>query len=248
VETSGVEAGGWVWLTLYWRAETPPAEPPQYVLELFGRERQLIAKVQSYHGGGRFPANLWPADQIVADRVGVRLNEDAVAPVQALITVRLVEGETAVEVGAVKVVPGRWPAPAGAPLAELEGIELTEAMPLATEVQAGASLTVTVQWRVLAAPGRDLTTFIHLGDPTQAPLAQGDSPPLDGEYPTGLWAADEVINDAYFLLLPPELPAGRYPLHLGMYDSASGGRVPLLLDGQRQPNDAYPVGWINVTP
>jgi 4-amino-4-deoxy-L-arabinose transferase-like glycosyltransferase len=246
VETTEVQPGGWVWLTLYWRTEAPPAEPPQYVLELFGRERTLIAKIQGYHGGGRYPATEWPAGQIVADRVGVRVDNEVIAPVQAIIAVRLVNGETSVDVGAVKVAPAEWPDPAGLALAELEGIQLTQVTPAATELTAGEGFTVTVQWHVLTPPGRDLTAFVHLGDPTQAPLAQGDSPPLDGEYPTYLWTAGEVINDAYYVLLPADLPPGRYPLQLGLYDPAGGGRVPLVVDGERQPHDAYPIGWITV--
>lgn len=96
-------------------------------------------------------------------------------------------------------------------------------------------------------PGRgDYTTFVHLGDPTQPPLATGDAPPLQGHYPTRYWAAGEVIEDSYEIVLPADLAPGRYPVWLGLYNES--GRLPLTVDGQRQGNDAYLVGWLVVGP
>jgi hypothetical protein len=114
-------------------------------------------------------------------------------------------------------------------------------------VQPGEVLPLQLRWEVDEAPSRDLTTFVHLGDPSQKPLAQGDSPPLGGDYPTGLWSEGEVIDDEYSLAIPADLPAGRYPVHIGLYDPVSGARWPLTVDDERQPNDAYLVGWLKVT-
>jgi hypothetical protein len=77
-------------------------------------------------------------------------------------------------------------------------------------------------------------------------VAQGDSPPIGGHYPTQLWAAGEVINDSYQLTIPDDLPDGRYPLYLGFYDPESEERPPLTVEGVQQPNNAYFVGWIEV--
>jgi len=41
------------------------------------------------------------------------------------------------------------------------------------------------------------------------------------------------------LTLPADLPPGEYPVSVGLYDYAGGARLPLTVDGQRQPNDAY---------
>jgi hypothetical protein len=99
---------------------------------------------------------------------------------------------------------------------------------------------------VLSPPGQYLTTFIHLGQQTGPPVAQGDSPPLDGSYPTHLWAAGEVINDGYRLAVPDDLAVGRYPLYLGFYSPESGERPVLTVNGVPQPHNAYLAGWVEV--
>jgi hypothetical protein len=106
---------------------------------------------------------------------------------------------------------------------------------------------VEVMWVVAAAPSGTFTTFVHLGDPTQSPLATGDNQPRQGHYPTSVWAAGEVIQDGYTLMIPANTPAGHYPLWLGMYDAAANTRLPLTVNGQPQPNNAYALGTIEVT-
>ncbi len=252
LETTSAVPGDPVWMTLYWRADRVPSAPPEVVLELFGRElAQPIGKLQSYHGRGLYPANLWPTGLIVADRVGVQLVTDLDAPVLAQAFVQLVEsGEPSVApVGEVKVVPLFWPEPSGEVLAMVgEGVALTAVSLASHTVKAGDLVTVTTEWQVLIPPAGDFTTFIHLGEAGQPPLATGDSPPLNGRYPTRAWAAGEVIRDAYPLVVPEGLEEGHYPIWLGMYDPVSGVRLPLAVAGEGQPNQAYLVGWVTVIP
>jgi hypothetical protein len=46
--------------------------------------------------------------------------------------------------------------------------------------------------------------------------------------------------------LPDDLPAGRYPIYLGLYDPETGLRRPLYIGDQRQSNDALLVDWLVV--
>ncbi|MGH2536720.1 MAG: hypothetical protein ACRDHL_04940, partial [Candidatus Promineifilaceae bacterium] len=149
-------------------------------------------------------------------------------------------------IGWLKLAPRRWPALAAKPAAELDGVELVWARLEPAAAEAGDTVRVAVRWQARRPPGRDLTTFLHLGDPQREPLAQADGPPLDGDYPTGLWAAGEVIDDSYALVVPAGLAAGRYPVTLGLYEPTSGARVPLWVGGARQAHDAYLVGWLTV--
>jgi hypothetical protein len=114
------------------------------------------------------------------------------------------------------------------------------------ETKPGDTIALTTTWVATAAPSRDFTLFFHLGDPAAPPLAQGDSPPRGGGYPTRYWAAGEVIDDWYTLTLPLDLPDGRYSLLLGFYDPVSGERLPAWAAGERQPFDAYAIGYITV--
>jgi hypothetical protein len=110
----------------------------------------------------------------------------------------------------------------------------------------GDMVEVALRWQVSAAPGTDLHTFLHLGDPAQPPLAQHDGPPLGGNYPTRLWQAGEVIEDKVVLILPTSLLPGQYSLNVGLYAPDSGTRLAVLVDGEQQPDDVYPAGTITV--
>ena len=126
-----------------------------------------------------------------------------------------------------------------------EGLELAAAELAATTVSPGESVAVQLRWQVAVPPGpADLHLFVHLGDPAQAPLAQSDGPVMGGEYPPRLWAAGEVFADTATLTLPGDLPPGNYPVQLGLYDFATGARLPVTVDGQRSPTDTYPVGTL----
>mgnify|MGYP001470857134 CR=1 FL=1 len=240
------KAGDLAWFTLYWRATAPPPVPPEFVLDVLGREQAVISHVHSYHGRGLYPATLWPPNAIIADRVAAPLADTAVVPVLAPVWVQLA-GETArVQMVSLKVTPRRWPDAAPSPLLQVgEGVELT-AVTIDPQIAApGSTLTVTVQWRVTTPPGGAFTTLLHLGTGDQPPLATGDSPPLRGAYPTSAWAAGEVIDDQYTLTLPEGLGNGRYPLWLGMYD-ADLIRLPLFAAGERVANDVYRIGEVEI--
>ena len=250
VEAAEARPGEWVWVTLYWRAAPDGVTgAPLVHLELFGRGFERIGDVVAYHGRGGWPAALWPTGAIVADRlaVRVRLEDPAAAPVEARLGVKLSADADSRDVGVVKVVPTAWPA-RQEPLAALgEGIELAAAELAATTASPGESVAVRLRWQVATPPGpADLHLFVHLGDPTQTPLAQSDGPVMGGEYPPRLWAAGEVFADTATLTLPDDLPPGDYPVQIGLYDFATGARLPVTIGGQRSPSDTYSVGTLVV--
>jgi hypothetical protein len=250
VETAEVSPGEWAWVTLFWRVGPDGLPfPPLVHLELFGRGFARVGEVVAYHGRGGYPASLWPEGAIVADRIAVRARPDdpTAVPVAARLAVKLSEDADSVDVGVVKLVPTAWP-DRSAPLATLgDGIELAAAELGATTAAPGDSVPVRLRWQVASPPGAaDLHLFVHLGDPTQAPLAQSDGPVMGGEYPPHLWAAGEVFDDAATLTLPADLPPGDYPIQLGLYDFATGARLPVVVDDQRQPTDTLPLGTLSV--
>ena len=169
------------------------------------------------------------------------------APVEARLTVKTGEEGTGVEVGRLKVIPAGWPETT-APVAVLgDGIELAAAEVTPASAAPGESVEVRLRWQVAAPPGPALLhVFAHLGDPQLPPLAQFDGPLMDGEYPSRLWEAGEVMGETLVLTLPAELPPGEYPIHVGIYQYDTGNRLPVHIDGARQPADTYTVGRILV--
>jgi hypothetical protein len=95
------------------------------------------------------------------------------------------------------------------------------------------NLPVTLYWQALApTPGR-YKLFVHLVDPGNPAgiRAQADLYP---SLPTNTWMPGEYLRDDVTLELPPGLAPGRYDLHFGFYDEATGNRLPLF-DAAGQP-------------
>ncbi|MCK6626269.1 MAG: glycosyltransferase family 39 protein [Anaerolineae bacterium] len=83
-------------------------------------------------------------------------------------------------------------------------------------------VNLKLYWRADSPPSTDYTVFIHLLDSTGKLIAQFDQPPAAGAYPTHLWDPGEIIADEHHLT---DLPAGRYTLHIGLYNPATGERL-----------------------
>jgi hypothetical protein len=92
-------------------------------------------------------------------------------------------------------------------------------------------LRVTLYWQALAQIPTDYTVFTHLVDATGRLVAQHDSPPVNGAWPTRDWVEGETVIDTHTIVISPDTPAGDYTLLVGMYDSATQQRLPVT-DGQ----------------
>jgi len=93
-----------------------------------------------------------------------------------------------------------------------------------------SALTVTLFWQPLDKLPIDYTTFLHLRNSQGATVAQQDSQPLDGAYPTSRWQPGEQVIDPLTLPLPKNLPAGTYTLFTGMYRLDTLERLPVSND------------------
>lgn len=258
VETKTAVSQDLVTYTLYWQIDQPVTELPAFKFEILGRDLENpLGEIHTFHGRGQYPPTVWPTNQLIADRFAVRLDNVQDAPVLANGFARLVplddtaesDTQAGIGVGAVKVVPEQWPVDNGERLATLgELIELAEVVVSKTAVQPNDTVQINIRWRVIGTPATDYATLVHLAPPNEPPLAQGDAHPLNGTYPTRVWEAGEIINDQYQLTIPPDLAEGCYPLWLGMYTPDSFERLPLTIDGTRQPNDAYQAAELCVIP
>lgn len=120
----------------------------------------------------------------------------------------------------------------------LEGYMLTE------ETHPGDILLLTLIWESLQPVDHDYQVFVHLLDPQGERIAQRDGQPVQWTRPTSTWQQGEKIEDHYGLLLPPELPVGVYRVAVGLYDAASGQRLPISAG---LPTYAIELGPVQVT-
>ena len=142
--------------------------------------------------------------------------------------------------GQVRLVTYALAAPAAAPAVPsgarfgdhitLQGYSLSTAA-----LQPGDILQLTLFWQTDIALDARYTVFVHLyADPNQPPVAQVDGEPGGGLAPTNTWAARTVISDNHGVLIPADLPPGRYQVMIGLYELFTQVRQSITLDSTNQ--------------
>ncbi len=93
-------------------------------------------------------------------------------------------------------------------------------------VEPGATLTITLYWRVVQQPPQVWHSFLHLTNASGEKVAQAQDHRPGGDYlPSPLWRPGDVIMDSFQLPLPAEMSPGEYTLLAGFYDPATGQRI-----------------------
>ena len=96
----------------------------------------------------------------------------------------------------------------------------------------GGIVQLTLFWQTDAALEARYKVFVHIyADENAPPLAQQDGEPGGGLALTSGWTTGAVIADNHGVLLPGDLPAGRYAVYVGLTELFSGERLPVALDG-----------------
>jgi hypothetical protein len=98
------------------------------------------------------------------------------------------------------------------------GIELMAGGVL-DDLQPGIPLRMAFDWRVADPVDDSLVMFVHLMQDDVELVAQRDAVPGNGLFPIEAWKPGELVRDQFALLLPPTLPAGKYEMRVGIYDS-----------------------------
>jgi len=73
-------------------------------------------------------------------------------------------------------------------------------------------------WRARSDVSADYTVFVHLTDEEGHTVAQGDSAPTGGIFPTWAWIPKEVVEDEHLISLEMDAPPGGYQLAVGLYE------------------------------
>jgi hypothetical protein len=92
--------------------------------------------------------------------------------------------------------------------------------------EAAQTLDLTLYWTASAPTRQAYTIFIHLTDSNGQLLAQQDSQPWNGQYPTMIWSPDERVQSQHRLAWPDPLPDSAQ-LWVGWYGSNDLQRLPL---------------------
>jgi hypothetical protein len=113
------------------------------------------------------------------------------------------------------------------------------------ELTPGDILQLTLFWETNSQLEQRYKVFLHLLDENGQLVAQRDSEPGGALKPTHIWKPGEVITDNHGILIPSDLPPGRYTLSLGLYDFADPNtRLPIQTENGDL--DALPIETILV--
>jgi hypothetical protein len=97
----------------------------------------------------------------------------------------------------------------------------------AVEIARGQSLNLDLFWRADRAVAQPYTVFVHLVDASGRVVADADSPPSQGLFPTDRWTVGEIVRDRHALPVRVDLATGNYTIAIGMYLPATGARLPI---------------------
>jgi hypothetical protein len=125
-------------------------------------------------------------------------------------------------------------------------ISLLSHTPVPEPVAAGEILPLTFFWQADTEINKEYKVFIHLIDEGHTVVAQRDSGPVGGWRPTTGWAVGAVVRDNHGLLIPEDVPAGKYELIAGLYD-AEGTRLPVVDERGRAMGDSLSLGMVQIT-
>ncbi len=97
----------------------------------------------------------------------------------------------------------------------------------AADLSPGEALELLLRWQGLTHIFSSYSVFVHLVDAEGRMWAQHDGVPLGGLQPTTHWVEGEILSDPRELVLPQEIPPGRYRLQTGMYLPETMERLPV---------------------
>ncbi len=255
-DRTSVRQGEVVYLGLFWQAT---GSLPDVLVSLSldpadGSEPRLLWEDRPVQG--TYPTHRWPDGAVVLDRHGLRVPHDTPAGEYALVLAvrdragkQLVGDSVSLMRLRVEAVDRRTVVP---PMQHSLTANLGDQIELlgydldSTRVTSGEMLHLTLYWRALARMETSYTVFTHLLDEASRIQGQQDNPPLEGSYPTTLWAPGEVVVDEYSLVVNADAPTGEHVLEIGLYVAETGQRLPVLDEAGQIIGDRILLGMVQV--
>jgi 4-amino-4-deoxy-L-arabinose transferase-like glycosyltransferase len=114
------------------------------------------------------------------------------------------------------------------------------------DLNPGESLELSLRWQGLTHILRSYSVFVHLVDAEGRMWAQQDGVPLGGLQPTTHWVEGEILSDFRELVLPQEIPPGRYRLQTGMYLPETMERLPVYGEQAELLGDVVVLDYVRV--
>jgi hypothetical protein len=106
-------------------------------------------------------------------------------------------------------------------------IRLTGYALASTQLRPGDILQLALEWETnTPLTSEDYTVFVQVLDQANHLVGQRDAQPLTS---ASKWPVDEAVIDAHGVFIEPGTPPGQHRLILGLYDSDTGQRLPVIV-------------------
>lgn len=241
-----IRPGDSLHLVLFWQALHNLEHDWQLLLRVQGSDGSVLSEGRFEPAGVAYPTRRWSEQEVVMGQYELALERTA-PPGLARLTLNLVDAATGQRMleqdytlanlnitgrSRLFTTPETIQHTLGVNLGNsilLVGYDLAK-----DSATPGGLLELTLYWQALRTMDTSYTIFTHLLGSDGRLWGQTDGVPLQGDYPTTGWLPGEVISDHYAIEVRPDASPGDYLLEVGMYDAASGERMPVLdADGQR---------------
>jgi hypothetical protein len=259
--SSSTRPGETLGITLFWQPQSEIEFDYSSYVHLVDDAGRGITQSDHQLGGDYYPTTLWRPGEVLRDSHVLTIPQDVVPGVYRLVagmyrypSLEPLGGPADIGLLAVKDpadVQMTFPVDAQSPADTLRISEVgfgERIMLLGYDLELmGKGLDLILYWQAERTLDQNWTVFVHLVDGAGNLVAQRDSWPREGRYPTSVWDQGEVVDDRHSILLPANLPDGEYQLIMGLYSVESGGRLPVL-DGESNPiGDSIPLALLALT-
>ncbi len=232
-------------VSLYWKAVAGTTLHWTGYAHLIDSQDRIYAQHDSIPLNGAYPTLFWRNGETWREDYQLPVEADAPDGVyrlqvgfyslqtgeQATVSAQGREWSGGVPLGQIRVFA---PEPIAAPKNPLDVSFKDSIRLLGWDQDAGG---IVLYWQAGQAVKKDYTVFVHYLDQQSKVIAQDDSRPAEGKLPTSVWGPGETVRDRHRIASPP----GTYVLEIGLYDSATNERLPLLAG-----NDSVLPGPIHV--
>jgi len=245
-------------LSLYYQTANPPKKDYLLRLQLVDRTGAVLAESLSSPGGKAYPTSQWGEGVMIKSQHSLTIPPDASGG-RLKLRASLIDAEGEplpvrrhpwgfwakkhLDLTAVRVSErqrsDQLPPIERAMRADLgDQVEFHGYSLESAQVEPGSVLRLTLYWQARQRMTVSYTVFTHLLGKDGGIWGQRDNIPVKGTYPTTSWVEGEVITDEYEFPVKSDAPPGHYQIEVGMYDAATGQRLPIFDEGgTRLPGD-----------
>ncbi len=260
ISSSEVRGGGILQLTLFWQALDDVGERYKVFTHVLDSRSHIVGQRDAEPVGGARPTITWEEGEIIADNYGVLVmpgtppgehqletgmygletgqrlavykNEELVGDRILLQPIRVVKAEAPPLVEALGMQERREVDYGPLRLLGHDVHKLGYRHQPDEPLRPGDILHATLYWQAEGEIDPDFSLSLRLVDQNGLAIVSREVLPVGGAYPPTIWEDGEIVRDQHNLLLPAELPPGRYDFLLQVRGLRLE-RPPLLLKSLR---------------